>query len=205
MKFFHGLFATMVSIVLLGALTRPALAATQEFALDPAHTLVRITWNHAGFSNPGAAFDVGQGTLTWDAEDPGQSSVTVSIPVNSVATRVPALDGTFKTELFEASKYPALTFASTGVERVGSKQYRVEGNLTVRGITKPVTLDATLNGAGEHPMLHAPAIGFDATATIKRSEFGLGAYIPLVSDQVQIRITAEAVEPAALAKAMRDE
>lgn len=150
-------------------------------------------------------FDVGNGTLIWDTEDPGRSSVTVSIPVNSVDTQVPALDDMFKTEYFEIPKYPAITFASTGVKRVGPDHYRVEGNLTIRGIAKPVTLDATLNGAGQHPMLHAAAIGFDATATVKRSEFGLGAYIPLVSDVVQIRITAEAVDPVALAKAMHAE
>lgn len=205
MKPFRRRVATLVSIFLLGALGLPAFAATQAFALDPTHTQVRITWNHAGFSHPGATFDVAEGSLIWDAENPGRSSVTVTIPVDSVDTRVPALDHTFKTQYFDAAKYPAITFASTAVERVGSNRYRVKGNLTVRGVTQPVTLEATLNGAGEHPLLHAPAIGFDATATIKRSGFGLDAYIPLVGDEVQIRMTAEAVDPAALAKAGREE
>lgn len=195
----------LLSLTLLGMASLPAVGAARKFALDPSHTQVRVTWNHAGFSNPGASFDVSDGLLAWDAVDPRKSSVTVSIPAASASTQVPALDETFRTEYFAAAKYPTITFASTAVEPMGTDRYRISGNLTIRGITKPVTLEAVLNKVGEHPMFHAPAIGFDAVGTVKRSEFGMGAYVPMVSDDVQIRITAEAVDPDALKKAMEGE
>ncbi len=195
----------LLSLALLGTMSLSAVAAAREFALDPAHTQVRVIWNHAGFSNPGASFDVGDGLLAWDAGDPRKSSVTVNIPAISASTQVPALDETFRTEYFAAAKYPTIKFASTAVEPAGADRYRITGNLTIRGITKPVTLEAVLNKVGEHPIFRAPAIGFDAVGTVKRSEFGMAAYIPMVSDDVQIRITAEAVDPDALKKAMEGE
>ena len=92
----------------------------------------------------------------------------------------------------DAAKFPNATFKSTRVQAAGTNQLTVEGDLTVKGVTKPVTLDVTLNGAGEHPMRKVPAIGFDATTTLKRSDFGLGAYAPAVSDEVKVHITTEA-------------
>ncbi len=202
MKSFNQPLVASLIALLLGALSLPALGAAQKFTLDPEHTQIRVTWNHAGFSNPGATFDIGDGTLMWDDDDPSRSSVTVTIPVKSVDTRVPALDDAFKTQYFDVAKYPAITFKSIGVERgARPNHYRIKGRLTVHGITKPVTLDAVLNKKGEHPMLKAPAIGFDATVTLNRSEFGLGVYVPLVSDAVKVHLTVEAVDPATLAKA----
>ncbi|MGH8227606.1 MAG: YceI family protein [Steroidobacteraceae bacterium] len=183
---------------LLGALATPALAAGHRYMLDPGHTQVHIWWNHFGFSNPGASFDIQKGTLVWDASHPQDSSVTVTIPVASVNTQVPALDARFKVEFFDAAKYPTITFRSTKVQRVGeSDHYLVTGNLTVHGVTKPVTLHATLNRVGEQPMEHVPAIGFDATGTLDRSAFGLKEYVPEVSDLVHIRITAEGIDAKA--------
>lgn len=193
-----------VLALLLGALSMPVLAAGSQYTLDPDHTQVSVHWNHLGFSNPGATFRIGQGTLLWNGDDPSQSSVTVTIPVASVDTQVPALDARFKSDFFQVKKYPNITFKSTGVNRIGqSGHYRIKGDLTVHGVTKPVILRATLNKIGEEPMFHAPAIGFDAKTTIKRSEFGLGAYVPMVSDLVHIRITTEAIEAKAFAKAMK--
>ncbi|HET7570341.1 MAG TPA: YceI family protein [Gammaproteobacteria bacterium] len=201
MKLFNRSLSILLLAGLLAAVAVPAFAATETFALDPNHTQVHVNWNHFGFSNPGATFDISKGTLIWDEKDPTRSSVKVTIPVASVDTQVPALDARFKSEFFEVNKYPTITFRSTSVNRIGlSNRYRVRGKLTVHGVTRPVTLHATLNKIGEQPMLHAPAIGFDATATIKRSEFGLSAYIPVVSDLVRIHITAEGVEAAALAR-----
>lgn len=186
---------------LLAVLALPALAASQHYALDPGHTQVHFWWSHFGFSNPGASFNISKGTLVWDSSDPSKSSVAVTIPVSSVNTQVPALDARFKEEFFNVAKYPTITFRSTHVQQVGeSDHYLVTGNLTVHGITKPVTLHATLNKIGMQPMLKAPAIGFDATGTLKRSEFGLNAYVPVVSDLIHIRITTEGVAAKALAK-----
>lgn len=194
------LLLSVASVALFGLFATPASATTQRFALDPTHTQVQVSWSHFGFSNPSAAFNVSEGTLIWDSEDPSRSSVTVTIPVASVHTQVPALDETFKADYFKAGKHPEITFTSSAVTPIAnSSRYRIEGKLTVHGITRPVTLEATLNKAGEHPMLHAPAMGFDATATLNRSDFGIDAYTPFVSDEVRVRITVEAIDAAAFA------
>lgn len=187
--------------LLLGAITLPAFAAGQKYAIDPYHTQVYFTWDHVGFSNPGAVVNASKGTLTWNAKHPEKSSVSVTIPVADIDTQVPALDAIFREKFFEAKKYPTATFKSTNVQQIGkSNHYQVKGKLTLHGVTQPVTLDATLNKTGKLAMLKSPAIGFDATTTIKRSAFGLGQYVPMVGDKVKIRITLQAVSPDALQK-----
>ncbi|MGN6738776.1 YceI family protein [Dyella sp.] len=177
---------------LLGA-SFAAKAAPVTYKLDPSHTMVLFSWNHFGFSNPTANLGIGEGTLVYDEAKPANSSVEVSLPLANLDTHVSALDEHLKKpDFFDAAKYPVVTFKSTRVEPLGGNKFKVIGDLTVHGVTKPVVLDATLNKAGMQPMLKVPAIGFDATATIKRSDFGVGAYVPNVSDEVQIRITTEA-------------
>jgi polyisoprenoid-binding protein YceI len=155
--------------------------------------MVLFSWNHFGFSNPTADLGLGEGTLVFDAANPAKSSVEVTMPLAKLDTHVSALDEHLKKpDFFDAAKYPVVTFKSTKVEPLGGNHFKVTGNLTVHGVTKPVVLDATLNKSGQHPMLKVPAIGFDATATIKRSDFGVAAYVPAVSDEIQIRITTEA-------------
>jgi len=177
---------------LLGA-SFAAQAAPVTYKLDPSHTMVLFSWNHFGFSNPTANLGIGEGTVVYDEAKPANSSVEVSLPLANLDTHVSALDEHLKKpDFFDAAKYPVVTFRSTRVEPLGGNKFKVTGDLTVHGVTKPVVLDATLNKAGMQPMLKVPAIGFDATATIKRSDFGMGAYVPNVSDEVQIRITTEA-------------
>jgi len=95
-------------------------------------------------------------------------------------------------EFFDSAKFPTASFKSTKVEAAGKDKLKVTGDLTIKGITKPVVLDVTLNKAADHPMKKTPSIGFDATAMVKRSDFGLGAYAPMVSDEVRLTITTEA-------------
>ncbi|MGH8127696.1 MAG: YceI family protein [Gammaproteobacteria bacterium] len=206
MKLLNKSPSILVLLCLFGGLAQPALAGNTKYVLDPYHTQVHFTWNHDGFSNPGATMDVKGGTFIWNAGTPTQSSVRVSISATSIYTGVPALDAELKsTQFFDVGKYPTITFKSTDVQHIGmSKHFRIIGNLTMHGITKLVTLHATLNKVGKLPMLHASAVGFDATATVKRSAFGLGAYTPLVSDLVTIRITVQAVAPAALKKETKE-
>ena len=162
------------------------------YQLDPSHTDVLVQWTHFGFSQPSAQFGISEGTLTWDADDVSKSSVQVSLPVTAIDTFVDKLDEHLKSgDFFDAGKFPNATFKSTSVAAAGTNKLTVTGDLTIRDVTKPVTLDVTLNGAGEHPMLKKQAIGFSATGTIKRSDFGVGAYAPNVSDDVQLRITTE--------------
>jgi polyisoprenoid-binding protein YceI len=162
------------------------------YQLDPSHTDVLVQWTHFGFSQPSAQFGISEGTLTWNADDVSKSSVQVTIPVTAIDTFVDKLDEHLKSgDFFDAAKFPTATFKSTGVAAAGPNKFTVTGDLTIKDITRPVTLDVTLNGAGEHPMLKKQAIGFSATATLKRSDFGVGAYAPNVSDEVQLRITTE--------------
>ncbi|HUD41549.1 MAG TPA: YceI family protein [Dokdonella sp.] len=180
----------------LALVSAGAFAAPITYKLDPTHTDVLFTWNHLGFSNPTGHFGQIEGTLVYDEADPTRASVEATLPLAGLDTHVAKLDEHLKKDEFlDAAKYPTITFKSTKVEAAGSGKLKVTGDLTLRGVTKPVVLDVKLNGAGPHPMKKVPAIGFDATATIKRSEFGIDAYVPNISDELKISITTEALGP----------
>ncbi len=173
-------------------------AAPVTYKLDPSHTMVLFSWNHFGFSNPTADLGLGEGTVVFDQQHPANSSVEVTLPLAALDTHVPALDEHLKKpDFFDADKYPVVTFKSTAVKALGGDKFKVTGNLTVHGVTRPVVLDATLNKVGPHPMTKASSIGFDATTSLKRSDFGIGAYVPNVSDEISIRITTEGSVPKA--------
>ena len=186
-----------------------ALAAPAAFAgsytLDPGHTQVVFSWNHFGYSNPTAQFRKIDGSLEFDAANPTKSSVKVTIPLASVNSNVEKLDEHLQgAEFFDSAKYPDAVFKSTKVEKgPGEGQLIVTGDLSLHGVTKPVVLDAVVNQVGEHPMRKAPAVGFDATATIKRSEFGIKTYVPMVSDDIHLRITTEAIDAKAYAESLK--
>jgi len=168
-------------------------AAAQQYELDPAHTSVIVTWTHFGFSHPTADIPDTKGTLVFDSENPTASRVDITLPITHIDSHVAALTKEFKgAEYFDTAKYPTATFHSTKVVAKGNNTFDVEGNLTLKGITKPVTLHATLNKQGEHPMVKKQAIGFDATGTIKRSDFKLDKYVPAVGDDVTLTISTEA-------------
>jgi polyisoprenoid-binding protein YceI len=184
-----------VRYLLLAGLIGAAVTAHADpvtYKLDPGHTMVLFSWNHFGFSNPTANLGLGEGTLVFDEKNPAKSSVEVTLPLANLDTHVSALDEHLKKpDFLDADKFSTVTFKSTKVQAEGAGKYKVTGDLTVHGVTKPVVLDAKLNKSGEHPMLKVQAIGFDATATIKRSDFGVGAYVPNVSDEIKIHITTE--------------
>jgi len=172
-------------------------AVSGIYVIDPTHTTVLAKWNHLGFSNPVANFGGAEGRIVVDADNPSASSVEVTLPLTGLNSFVADFDRHLRSaDFFEADKYPAATFRSTSVEPDGPNRLKVTGDLTIKGNTHPVVLDVTMNRFGEHPMLKRPAAGFDATTTIKRSDFGVGAYAPNVSDDVQITITTEAVAAA---------
>ena len=169
------------------------LAAPVDYKIDPTHTATVFSWNHFGFSTPSANFTDIQGVIKVDNAKPANSSVEVTIPLSSVNTNVPALDKEFQEEAwFNAAKYPNITFKSTKVETKDKKHFKISGDLTVKGVTKPVVLDAVLNKQGEHPMAKVPAIGFNATTSFNRSAFGIGNYVPNVGDKITVNITTEA-------------
>jgi len=185
---------TLFASLLLGLfVTLPAVAKPVTYHLDPNHTQVRVVWNHFGFSNPAANFTHVTGTLVYDAEHPAQSSVKVDIPMSGLDTHVAALDEHLKgADFFDISKYPQAHFVSTAVRKAGKGRLTVTGKLSVHGKTYPVTLHVKINKIGMQPMMKVQAAGFDATATLKRSDFGVCAYAPMVSDTVRLQITVEA-------------
>ena len=188
---------TLIAAALF-AFAGSAFAAPVTYKLDPGHTNVLASWNHFGYSNPSINFGQVDGTLVYDADQVSASSVQVTLPLTGLSALADQFyDHLTSDKWFDAAKYPAATFKSTRVEAAGEGKLKVTGDLTIKGITKPVVLDVTLNKAGEHPMKKVPAIGFDATTTIKRTDFGVGAYAPNVGDEVTLRITTEATAPKA--------
>ncbi|MEL1262946.1 YceI family protein [Pseudoxanthomonas putridarboris] len=177
----------------LFALAGSAFAAPVTYKLDPTHTDVIAQWNHFGFSNPSAHFGEADGVLVYDADNVSASSVQVTLPLSALNGFSAKFDEHLRSaDFFDAAQFPAASFKSTKVEAAGEGKLTVTGDLTIKGITKPVVLDVTLNKVAEHPIRKVPAIGFDATATVKRSDFGVGAYAPVVSDEVKLTITTEA-------------
>ena len=173
-----------------------SVAKPVAYKIDPAHTATVFSWSHFGFSTPSANFTDIQGTINVDNEKPSNSSVNVTIPVSSINTNVAALDKHIQTaDFFDTAQYPNITFKSTKVETKDKKHFKIMGNLTVKGITKPVVLDAVLNKQAVHPMTKLPTVGFNATTSFNRSAFGIANYVPNVSDKITVNITTEASIP----------
>ena len=183
----------------------PLYAVTYTF--EPQHTQGVIRWNHLGFANPTAQFNTVEGTLEFDPADPTHSSVAVTIPLTSMSTGVPDLNDDFRSsDFFDFAKFPMATFKSRKVEKGATPDtLKVAGDLSVHGITKPVVLDVTINKIGTNPRNQVPTVGFEAMATLKRSDFGLGLYVPQVSDEIRIHITAEAAEKNAYEQYLKAE
>lgn len=174
-------------------LSSAAAQAAGNYNIDPTHTQVQFTYSHMGFSNITGRFDQVESEFNLDTADLTQSSVSVTIPVASISTGVEKLDQhLLGADFFNAEQFPTATFKSTGVTAAGEGKLAVAGDLTIHGVTRPVVMDVTVNKIGEHPMAKVPAAGFDARFAIKRSDFGLGAYVPVVGDEVSLYITVEA-------------
>lgn len=184
-----ALFPLLASAALLAT---PAFAA-DTYKIDPSHTSVDVQYTHLGFSHPVIRFMSADGTITLDEKDPSKSQVNVSIDVTKVNSGVEVFDGHLKSgNWFNVEKFPKATFVSTKVVVTGENTADVTGDLTIKGVTKSVTLKVKLNKKGLHPMLAKSFVGFTATAQLKRSDFDLGAYAPAVSDEFEMRIEVEA-------------
>lgn len=186
---------TLLAIALAAASTF-AFAAPVTYQMDPAHTDVIAQWNHFGYSNPTAHFGQVKGTIVYDADDISASSVAVTIPLSGLSSHTAAFDDHLRnSDFFDVPKFPEASFKSTSVESAGEGRLTITGDLTIKDVTKSVVLAATINKVADHPMSGQPTAGFDATTTLKRTDFGLGMFVPAVSDEVQIRITTEASVP----------
>lgn len=172
-----------------------AFAEPVKYTLDNTHTQLVFHYNHLGFSTGFGMFAGFDGAIVFDADAPAESSVEVSIPTASLITGIDPRTAHFLTDdFFGAEANPAITFKSTSIEVTGETTGLITGDLTINGITKPVVLDAKLNQIGDHPMAGTPWAGFDATATVLRSDFDMGMFAPYVSDEVQIEISIEAMK-----------
>ena len=181
-----SLLATSAAI--FGLVAAPAFAAdTYTFNAD--HTFVGFEYNHFGFSHMNAKFMNIAGTVTLDQVSPANSSVAVSFTIDGLNTGVAKLDADLKApNFFDAAKYPNVTFKSTQVVLTGATTADVTGDLTLHGVTKPVTLHVTLNKISDDKA----KAGFSATGSLLRSDFGITTFLPMVPDQVDLTIEAEA-------------
>lgn len=174
------------------ALAPAAALAADAYVIDANHTQVQFGYTHLGYSHITGHLGNVAGTFSFDAKDPTKSSIQVSVPIDTIAV-VPALNDELKSaKFFDAAKFPNATFHSRSVTRTRKDTLAVAGELTIHGITKPATFNVTINKIGTHPMRGVPAVGLDATTTVKRSDFGLSFLVPNVSDEVSIHATMEA-------------
>jgi len=165
------------------------------YAVDPTHAYISFSYNHLGLSNPILSFDDFTVDLNLDNADPTKSTVNVTIDANSIVTGSDEwLDHISGAKFFDLANHPEITFTSTAVEAARDGNYKVIGDLTIKGESKPVSLDVVINAAMNHPMSGKPTIGLQATSTVMRSEFGMDAAVPHVSDEVALTITAEMVK-----------
>ena len=205
---------SLAVFALIGAATVPALALQEApelpgtmdtsrvsggtYATDPSHTLVAWTVNHFGFNDYFGAFGDVEGTLKLDPEAPENAKLDVTIPIASVAVVSsglrdhllrPGKDGGDPD--FFGAEPEAARFVSTSVDLgADGTSAEITGNLALNGVTRPVTIDARFTGAGAHPRSQVETVGFEASGTILRSEFGIGYAIPMVSDEVELKISA---------------
>lgn len=178
------------------ALAAPAaIAAPENYVLDASHSQVIFSYNHLGFSTSYAMFSGFEGEILFDQDSPANSSVSVSMPIASMLTGwQERFDHFMSPDFFGAQDGDTAAFSSTSIEVTGEKTAKITGDLTLNGVTKPVVLDAVLNQAGDHPMANKPWLGFDATTTVVRSDFNLGAFAPYVSDELDVKISVEAMK-----------
>ena len=181
-------------VVVLSAFSAVALAAPETFNIDPTHTFPRFEYNHFGYSNQQHRFEKTAGKIVLDRVA-RTGAVDVSIDAKSVNTGSALFNGHIQgADFFDTDKYPAIAFKSTAVKFDGDKPVAVDGNLTIKGVTKPVTLTVTHFHSMPHPMQKKDAIGANAVARVKRSEFNMGKYVPSVSDEVTLSIAVEAIK-----------
>ena len=173
------------------AAASPALSA-DKYVFDASHSQVLFSYQHLGFSTTWGMFSGFEGTIMLDEADPSKSSVSTAFKADDIITGWEKRTAHFLSPDF--FKEAPISFESTKVEVTGEKTAKITGNLTMNGMTKPVVLDAELNKQANHPMAGKPWVGFDATTTLKRSDFGLDKFAPAISDEVAVMISVEAMK-----------
>lgn len=189
----NKLFAA--ALLTAAVFTVPALAEPVAYKLDPSHTAVAFSVNHLGFSTVLGRFNTVAGNLVFDQANVANSKVDVTIDAASVDTNFAKRDDHLRSgDFFNTKEFAKLTFKSTKVEKTGDNTGTVTGDLTLLGVTKPVTLTVTFNKAGVSAASKLDTVGFSARGTVKRSDFGMKYLVPYVSDDIQIQIETEATK-----------
>ncbi|MBB4659667.1 YceI family protein [Parvularcula dongshanensis] len=162
------------------------------YVVDPGHAYITMSYSHLGMSHPVLRFDSFDATAEVNPDAPAASTLRVEIDPTSINSAVEKFDEHLQSaDMFDVAQYPEITFVSTGIEMESATSGTLTGDLTMKGVTRPVTLDVTLNGAGMHPMAEIPAFGISATGTLDRTEWNLGYAVPNVGAEVDLRIEAE--------------
>lgn len=175
-----------------GLTRNPVEVRSGSYVLDPAHG--KITWSvdHMGFSTYAGQFADVAATLELDVRNPAASKLAATVAMDSVGTLNEQLDGHLKTaDFFDTAKFPEARFTATAIKLVDSDSAEIVGNLTLKGVTRPVTISADFNQAGISPVDKQYTLGFDGEATIKRSDFGIDYGLPMLGDEVTLNIEAE--------------
>jgi polyisoprenoid-binding protein YceI len=177
-------------------LATPAFAAPEKYTLDASHSQIVFSYDHLGFSTTYNMFSGINGEIMFDQEDPAASSVSVSFPVRTLFTGWEERFAHFMSpDLFNAADDTAMiTFVSTGIEVTGENTANITGDVTMNGVTKPLTIATTMTKADMHPMANKPWVGFNGTATLLRSDFNLVLFAPNVGDEINIILSIEAAK-----------
>ena len=184
-----------LATALFAALAGSTIAAPVTYTVDGSHTFPRFSYSHFGYSTQLSSFRNTSGKVVFDAEAK-TGSVDITIDMKTVNTGFADFNGHIQGEDFlDTAKFPTATFKSSRVVFEGDKPKSIEGTLTIKGVSRPVTLTVTSFAALQHPMAKKQALGANAYTVIKRSEFNAGKYVPLVSDEVRIDISIEAIAP----------
>ena len=191
--------AASLAAVFLGPIATSAQAEVETYVLDKAHTQALFFINHLGYSNMPGRFAELEGRFEYDKANIANSKVTVTLKTNSVQTWHEKRDQHLKSpDFFNAAEFPEMTFESTGIEMTGEKTGNLNGNLTLLGVTKPITLTLTLNREGIHTFNKRDYVaGFSAVGSFNRTDFGMGFGMPGnpggIGDKVDLRIEAEGI------------
>ncbi len=182
----------IATLILAAGFGAPAFSAVDTFIIDSNHTYPKFEYSHFGYSLQQSRFDKTSGKIMLDrAGKTGSADITID--TKSINTGYDVFNGHLKGDgFFDVEKFPAIGYKSTSFKFDGDKLVAIEGNLTVKGITKPVTLAVTALSCMPHPMTKKDGCGANATAKVKRSDFNLGKYVPNVGDEVTLTIAVEA-------------
>jgi polyisoprenoid-binding protein YceI len=198
-KIYAALVAASLSVTSAVALAQaptditrdPAAVQAGAYDVEPLHTRVLFSVSHLGFTTWYGEFTNVSGTLTLDPKKPAASALEIHIPTATVSTTNAKLDGELKSDAWlDAGQFPEMVFKSTKVTETGKDAAKVTGDLTFHGVTRPVTLAVKFNAAGTNPLDKKYTAGFEVSGQIKRSDFGVKTYVPLIGDDVDLIISA---------------